>query len=392
MATNLRQWQEDALRQWTDKRHGVASVVTGAGKTRFAIECAAEQRRRDSDVRVLVIVPTLALLDQWVSVLQGDIRVRDERIAVHRDGEIAAGSAVYNVATVNTARIATRALTANGRWMVVADECHRYGSPANRSAIDAEWIASLGLSATPSREYDTWFEEYVEPAIGRVFFEYGYHQALEDGVLVPVRLSNLRVPLTRSEQTRYDQLTRRIAILSASRNGGDLEGLKRTSLARARLAQSAKARVPAACAIMEQHRGERVLIFHERVTAAQDIAARLSASGHRTVLYHSAMTMANRILSLMMFRTGQADVLVSCRALDEGIDVPDATFGLICASSASTRQRIQRLGRLLRPSEGKTSAEIATLYATETEEERLRNEEAELEGVSSVSWHEVRFR
>lgn len=391
MLPSLRRWQVDALTIWTAQRRGVASVVTGAGKTRLALACIANQRKDAPDVQVLVIVPTLALLDQWLSVLHSDPAIEPTQVATHSDGKLGVATAPYNLATVNTARTATRELSARGRWMLVADECHRYASPANRAAIDAPWEASLGLSATPSRDYDTWFEEYVEPVIGPVFYEYGYEEAIHDGVLVPFQLSHFRVPLTPHEEGRYASLTRRIAALISSRDGGSEEALKRASLARARLAQDAKARIPAACAIMEGHRGERALLFHEQVAAAEEITTRLVAAGHRAVIYHSAMSPSSRLKSLLMFRTGQADVLVSCRALDEGLDVPDATFGLICSSTASTRQRIQRLGRLLRPSAGKASAQIGTLYATEAERERLEDEERQLDGLASVSWFEVQF-
>jgi len=39
--------------------------------------------------------------------------------------------------------------------------------------------------------------------------------------------------------------------------------------------------------------------------------------------------------------------------LDEGIDVPEANVGIIVSGTASSREFIQRLGRLLRPGKGK---------------------------------------
>ena len=46
------------------------------------------------------------------------------------------------------------------------------------------------------------------------------------------------------------------------------------------------------------------------------------------------------------------------RCLDEGVDVPLATHGLILASSTNPREFIQRRGRLLRKAEGKLFAHI----------------------------------
>ncbi len=77
---------------------------------------------------------------------------------------------------------------------------------------------------------------------------------------------------------------------------------------------------------------------------------------------------------------------VTCRALDEGFNVPEAQLGIIAASTATRRQRIQRLGRVLRPSKEKERAVVYTLVATGPEIVRLKDEEAELEGVANVSW------
>jgi superfamily II DNA or RNA helicase len=74
------------------------------------------------------------------------------------------------------------------------------------------------------------------------------------------------------------------------------------------------------------------------------------------------------------------------RALDEGFNVPETEVGSIATSTATPRQRIQRLGRVLRPTEGKNGATVYTLVATEPEIQRLREEEQDLEGVADVTW------
>jgi superfamily II DNA or RNA helicase len=68
------------------------------------------------------------------------------------------------------------------------------------------------------------------------------------------------------------------------------------------------------------------------------------------------------------------------------MNVPETTVAVIASSTASQRQRIQRLGRVLRPAKGKTKALIYTIFATEQERQRLANEAARLEGVAEVIW------
>ena len=60
--------------------------------------------------------------------------------------------------------------------------------------------------------------------------------------------------------------------------------------------------------------------------------------------------------------------------------MPDASLAVIVASTASTRQRIQRLGRVLRPAPGKSARRDLTIYASEPEAERLASEEEASKG------------
>ena len=83
---------------------------------------------------------------------------------------------------------------------------------------------------------------------------------------------------------------------------------------------------------------------------------------------------------------GIFDVLISCRALDEGMNVPETRVAVIASSTASQRQRIQRFGRVLRPAEGKDGAIIYTLFATKQERNRLQKEATEFEGIAQVTW------
>ena len=68
-----------------------------------------------------------------------------------------------------------------------------------------------------------------------------------------------------------------------------------------------------------------------------------------------------------MFKTGDITVLATSRILDEGVDVPDASVAIIMSGSGSTRQFRQRLGRILRPSEGKESYLYELISAGTTE-------------------------
>ena len=77
---------------------------------------------------------------------------------------------------------------------------------------------------------------------------------------------------------------------------------------------------------------------------------------------------------------------MSCRGLDEGFDVPDADSAIIVSSSAASRQRIQRMGRVLRKNPNKDRASIYTLYSSDNEKERLLSESTKLSDQVEIDW------
>ena len=56
------------------------------------------------------------------------------------------------------------------------------------------------------------------------------------------------------------------------------------------------------------------------------------------------------------------------------------------SSSAVTRQRIQRMGRVLRKSSSKEKASIYTIYSSEHERERLVEESKRLVDEVQIEW------
>lgn len=387
-----RKWQAEALEEWRQRdRRGIAHVVTGAGKTRFAELCLADFLSLYPEGRVIILVPTLALLDQWYLDLREDLRIDSDDVALFSGEDHPSSVRRINLVVLNTGRKTAPRLSKGAQTLLIVDECHRAAPPANSLALRGEHQATLGLSATPEREYDEGFQDVLVPHLGEIFFSYDYDDAKRDGVITDFSLINVAVPLTPAEASRYDSLSGRVArALRIVESGqGDEGQLRHLLRARAAVAAAARMRVPVAVRIADSNRGKRIVIFHERIDAAEEICSLLKERGHNVTLYHSRIGEAIRRDNLRLFRSGAFQVLVSCRALDEGMNVPETEVGIIASSTSSIRQRIQRLGRVLRPSPGKERATIYTLYATEVEENRLRREAETLEAASTVQWQAV---
>ena len=81
----LRDWQEKAFPLWWEKRRGIIKVVTGGGKTFFAIHCLKKYLEKHPNKSILIVVPSIALLDQWYESLSQYFK--DKEISLNGGGE-----------------------------------------------------------------------------------------------------------------------------------------------------------------------------------------------------------------------------------------------------------------------------------------------------------------
>ncbi|PYO08382.1 MAG: hypothetical protein DMD75_18645 [Candidatus Rokuibacteriota bacterium] len=80
--------------------------------------------------------------------------------------------------------------------------------------------------------------------------------------------------------------------------------------------------------------------------------------------------------ALERFHRGDLRTLVSARVLNEGLDVPDADVAVVVGGALGEREHVQRVGRLLRPGEGKRAVvyELVTRNTIEVGQARRRRQ------------------
>jgi superfamily II DNA or RNA helicase len=115
-----------------------------------------------------------------------------------------------------------------------------------------------------------------------------------------------------------------------------------------RIARCGSAKRTKVWELLRLHRSERVLIF----TADNETAYELGNRFLLPVITHKTKV-AERKFFLDGFRNGTFPFLVTSKVLNEGIDVPEASVGIVMSGSGSIREHVQRLGRVLRGVEGK---------------------------------------
>ena len=169
------------------------------------------------------------------------------------------------------------------------------------------------------------------------------------------------VTLSPEEQARYDQARgvyrsfveeRRISLGSPGGWQRFLQESVRSPEGRAafqafreqkQLAHAAPAKLQLLEKLLDKHAGDRVLIFTYDNATVYQIARRclIPAITHQTRAKERREILAG-------FHDGTYPTVVTSQVLNEGVNVPAASVGIILSGTGSVREHVQRLGRLLR--------------------------------------------
>jgi len=350
-------YQQEALDAWVrNHRRGMVVLPTGTGKS-FLAQLAIASANRST----LVVVPTLDLLAQWVLQLKNAFGCPI--------GILGGGTHDIQDITVSTYDSALLTMDAHGDrfGLLVVDECHHLPGPAY-SQIARLCIAPyrLGLTATPERK-DGLDLEYAE-LLGPICYRKEITDLPQETVLSPYETIPVYTPLDEDEQALYQRerdiytgFVRKNRI-SFSNNQGwhnflmlcarSPEGHRafQAYMEQKRIARSPRSKFHMVAELLAAHRHDRIILF----TADNATAYQLGNAFALPVITHHTKS-AERVDFLEAFRRGDYPVLVTSKVLNEGVDVPAANVGIVVSGSGSVREHVQRLGRILRPSPGKTA-------------------------------------
>ena len=386
----LREWQEKAFPLWWEEKRGIIKVVTGGGKTFFAIHCLKKYLENDPQKSILIVVPSIALLDQWYDSLSQNFD--DKEISLNGGGEQTKIITKICISTIDSLKNIISLIDAENTLLIV-DECHKIGTEKRGEMLTNAWHATLGLSATPERDYDDNFYIIIKKILGDIIFDYDYIDAREDEVIVNFKLLYGYAALLPEEENKYKKFTKSIQRRAATIGGQDMNDypLKMLIFNRARLVKNSKNRIPYGIELIQKYERDSWIVFAENKKQAKEFNKIVNKlKGFNSGIYNTDLNDDERQENLEKFKAGNLNVLVSCTALDEGFDMPEADGAMILSASSSKRQRIQRMGRVLRITANKENALIVTVYSSKTEYEKLREESNryKLEGVP-VKWQQM---
>jgi len=359
----LRAWQSDAYVKWVlCGSNGIFLGCTGSGKSIAAMYCMQMK-----NVRTIIVVPTIALMNQWRGEISQHFDLKDSEIGAIGDGHKKIKR--ITVAVVNSVRDMDLSLFD----MIVLDEAHRYGSFENiKPIMDNEFKYKLGITATLKRS-DGQHKE-LEKLIGPIVYEYTTEDAVNEGVLSKFEIINVGVELNPIERDKYDKHTRTIDINSftgmfqAINDHGhpkwhEAIAAVRATAWRKSIISNAQEKMDKLIEIVNKEKDKKIIIFNETIKMAELERKLLKKAGFESEIYHSK---SKNQSSIERFREGKCNILVSVKSLNEGLDVKDVDVGIRVAGTNQDRDTIQRLGRGLRVVDGKEGFRYYQLYCNNT--------------------------
>ena len=361
-------YQTESIANWKNsERCGTIVLPTGAGKTHVAT-MAIEMCNRQT----LVVVPTLDLMNQWYELL---ISTYNAEI-----GLIGGGFYEIGAITVTTYASAFRHQERFGNQfgLVIFDEAHHLPGEGFRYA--AEFAIApfrLGLTATPERTDGG--ESELERLIGKFVYRLEA-QELAGEFLADYTIEKIEVDLSDEEREAYQKERQiytdfrrkknlpygqegwRLFLMHSAKSEDGRRAMKAYRNYK-KIALGTASKIKVLQDLLIRHKRDKVLIF----TAENEMVYQISNDYLIPSITHET-NVKERKFWLDAFNRGDVLALATSKVLNEGVNIPDASVAIILSGSGSSREHIQRLGRILRK-KGDKQAILYEVVARNTSEE-----------------------
>lgn len=222
-------YQIEAYQSWVKNNYnGIFAMATGTGKTITSLNCLLETFKETGYYRALILVPTIALVEQWkeevnlfnfskIFEVSGRTQWRRDLTRIKND-MLWGGDPDYII-------ISTYASFQNEQFLniirefpqdtlLIADEAHNIGATNTSKAItNLPFYKRIALSATPKRAYDPEGNRIIEKVFNDsppYCYNYSMEKAIKNGVLSSYFYYPHLVYLQESEFERYSKITKQL--------------------------------------------------------------------------------------------------------------------------------------------------------------------------------------
>lgn len=396
---NLRDYQREAIEAWEKSNfRGIFDMATGTGKTITGLSASTELFNKNNQrLAIIIVCPYQHLVEQWVedinlfdmkpiigysSSKQKNWRSRlKSSIKAFNYKQIDHFCFVTTNATFSTVKINEMLNEIDQDLLLLIDEAHNFGARHFSKALLNKAEYRLALSATIERHNDEEGTNILYNYFGDKCIEYTLEDAIENDMLTPYEYYPVEVCLSEDERTEYKRLTYEISRRIVKDRFGKVtfkESAKKYLIERARLVAGIDEKLLKLKELMKDRVNDSHMLVYCGATTITDIGyeegnpveneIRQVEAVSKILGFDLNMDVAkftsketNEERARLIERFEKNDflqTLIAIRCLDEGVNIPSIRTAFILASSTNPKEYIQRRGRVLRLSEGKSKAII----------------------------------
>ena len=365
-------------------KHSIIELPTGRGKTLTALAIVNKITSKQP-AKVLVLVPTTVLLDQWINSGFKESSVKASGVFSR--------SKEWSQFTVSTYQSAHRHVEYLPQYdVIIFDEVHHLFAPRyldilrilmQQKNVNNKYI--IGLTATTRGDNEE--GSYIQ----NKYFPDRFSLQMKDfqnnkKTRIPVKIVKIAVKLDEESKSLYDDYTetllnaRRILgpriqdwIAAITPNGGISAALGAKAISaytkRKILLSEFPDKIKKIYSIISNVKGQ-FIVFNDTKEGMNRIKQYLIKRGIKADIINADVGWSDRHKIITGMKENKIRVLIGGNAISEGMDIPNIDniiFSSLVVSS--TRTYVQRLGRVLRPTPNK-KVYVAIVYAIDTMEQK----------------------
>lgn len=345
--------QQESIKKWiSNKGRGTIIMPTGMGKTHTSCMAIKALLKKYPGLRVLVVVPTTALKDQWneklyeweftfnaeVQVINSvikhswtcDMLIIDE---IHRTGSEEFGKIFTCVKSRLILGLTATFNRLDGKEQIISKHCPVIDEVFQLECLANGWISEYKeyqvlLEVDDIEEYKQLNKEFIRYF---EFFSFDFGKAIAccgpSGWQYKLKLRDEMYKGHNEEKRK--QILQQISVNSI--------GLMRTMQKRKAFINNHPKKIEIARKIMEARPNSKIITFSNNVKMAEALE-----NGNN--VYTGKTSKKKGRVMMEDFISGNIKRLHSCHKLNEGLDVPDISVGIILGTDSSEIKARQRRG------------------------------------------------
>ena len=353
----MRNYQIESIRAWVNDinvtGNGIIKAPTGSGKSVIAILSALEMLKNKQNAKIIYAVNSTTLLKQFQNfakkedlpflLVSGEV---DELKNGQKSDLIALSVSYYYSQKKQKKHEKLKELIQNADLIVVDEAHHTPASMLKSLLLDSPNSIRLGLSATPLREDGRELE--ILGLLGKISYSIDYTELVKNNYLVPLQYIQY-------ETVPSKVIKEEISNIDVTKS---YDAFAKTYSRLLRLFENSPYTNKQVISKIKELNKYPALVIVRRIILAKKLSELLNENGIITDWVSSKTDLNERMEKIENLKNGKLQVLISTSLADEGLDIPNLQLVVLLTQGKSRIKLVQRIGRVMRPSQNKQKGYI----------------------------------